>query len=437
MGTGTEDVEAPGRRIVAAEERQRFSDMLLVVTLGWAVYALNDAFVIEQWRNGLVDIAIAAFTFTARLRFQRNQSTRRLLAGTHLVATATLLGILVNCLLLNRNVALGGWFLCMLPLFAAFVAGASAAVVWAVLSGLGALVLWMSGYFLQTPSTWSDPPVTLFFARIVLISVATGLGVASRRASDRRMAEALAAQQAAETARRAAELANQAKSDFLANMSHELRTPLNAVLGFTGTLLMRLPGPLTADQENQLNVIRGSAQHLLSLINDILDLAKIESGKMELHWEMVSGQRALEGVAATLKPLTEKKGLKLLIEVPDESIVLRTDQRALTQIILNLATNAIKFTERGEVTLRLHRPASAGDGRVEFSVSDTGIGIRPEDQQHLFEAFSQFDHMRDGTGLGLHLSQRFAKLIDGTIEFESEYGKGSRFTLRVQGKPER
>jgi signal transduction histidine kinase len=312
----------------------------------------------------------------------------------------------------------------MVPLFIAYLIGVGPALLWAVVAAAAALLLWLSGLLMHLEPSFVNPAAATCFARIALIALATALGVAARRATDRRMTEVHAARQLAEAA-------SQAKSDFLANMSHELRTPLNAVLGYTGTLLMRLPGPLTQDQESQLTVIRGSAQHLLSLINDILDLAKIESGRMELRAETIDCQRVLDDVAATLKPLAEQKHLEVRIETPVESFSLQVDRRAITQIVLNLAINAIKFTEQGEVRLGLHAVLHEGRPQLEFSVTDTGVGIRAEDQPRLFEAFSQLDHAHDGTGLGLHLSQRFARLIGGQILFESEYGKGSRFALRL------
>jgi protein-histidine pros-kinase len=226
-----------------------------------------------------------------------------------------------------------------------------------------------------------------------------------------------------------AEAATKMKSDFLANMSHELRTPLNAIIGFTGTLLMKLPGPLTNDQERQLNVVKNSAQHLLSLINDLLDLAKIEAGRMELRPEPVLCQRVIQEVASTLRPLAERKNLVVDLELPEMPVAVSVDPRALKQIVLNLVSNAIKFTDSGGVRLSLQQVFRRDGPHVEISVSDTGIGIRPEDRDRLFQAFSQVDSVSDGTGLGLHLSQRFAQLIGGHIEFESEYGKGSRFAL--------
>jgi protein-histidine pros-kinase len=234
------------------------------------------------------------------------------------------------------------------------------------------------------------------------------------------------------------ENANFAKDRFLASMSHELRTPLNAIIGFTGTLLMKLPGPLTNDQENQLQTIRTSARHLLSLINDLLDLAKIESGKVELSFEPVLCQKVVEEVTTTLRPLAEAKGLQFKLEIPKEDIVVRTDRRALGQIIINLTNNAIKFTEQGEICLTVKQNHDNGRRMTEISVSDTGTGIRPEDQSRLFQAFQRVGlsaaRHQEGTGLGLYLSQKLAELLGAKITLQSQYGEGSTFTLVI---PER
>jgi signal transduction histidine kinase len=233
-----------------------------------------------------------------------------------------------------------------------------------------------------------------------------------------------------------AESSDRLKSEFLANMSHELRTPLNAIIGFTGTMLMRLPGPLTAEQEKQLRTIQNSARHLLSLINDLLDVAKIESGKIELKFEPVSCAGILDETSTALRPLAEKKGLHLKTWLPTGDIVLNTDRRALSQIIINLTNNAIKYTDSGQVVLAVgERQDEAQRTHIEFVVSDTGCGIRPEDQERLFQAFSQVDssstRRHEGTGLGLHLSQKLATLLGARITFHSEFGKGSTFTLTI------
>jgi hypothetical protein len=257
-------------------------------------------------------------------------------------------------------------------------------------------------------------------------------------------------------AREVAERASLAKSDFLANMSHELRTPLNAIIGFTGTLLMKLPGPLNADQEKQLNTVRASARHLLALINDILDLAKIESGKIDLMLEPVHCQAAVEEVAATVRPLAEQKGLHFAVEIPPEPIIIHSDRRAISQILLNLANNAVKFTDVGEVILSVSSEFSGLSSElggsdtatqnsklktqhslVTFTVKDTGIGIGEADQARLFQEFgrvgSETARRREGTGLGLHLSHKLAGLLGGAIELRSALGQGSTFSLVLPG----
>jgi signal transduction histidine kinase len=239
-----------------------------------------------------------------------------------------------------------------------------------------------------------------------------------------------------QSAKELAESSDRLKSEFLANMSHELRTPLNAIIGFTGTLLMRLGGPLTEVQEKQLGTVQNSARHLLSLINDLLDVAKIESGKLELRIESVSCSGLIEEIVGTLRPLAEKKHLELRAELPAEDFTMKTDRRALSQIIINLANNAIKFTEKGRVIIAASRRRRTSGTFTEISFSDTGCGIRPEDQARLFQAFSQIDasttRRYEGTGLGLHLSQKLAALLGATISFHSEYGKGTTFVLSIR-----
>lgn len=232
------------------------------------------------------------------------------------------------------------------------------------------------------------------------------------------------------------EQASLAKDRFLASMSHELRTPLNAIIGFTGTMLMKLPGPLTAEQEQQLRIIQSSARHLLSLINDILDLAKIESGKLELHEENIFVRDVLFDVRSALQTMADQKGLRIEISVPPNRIPVHADRRALHQIILNLANNAIKYTEKGSVRIELaERAAQDGTHCVDVNVIDTGIGVKPEDQERLFHAFEQADPSNtrryEGAGLGLYLSQKLARMLGGNVHFVSEYGKGSTFTLTL------
>jgi PAS domain S-box-containing protein len=231
------------------------------------------------------------------------------------------------------------------------------------------------------------------------------------------------------------ETASLAKDRFLTGMSHELRTPLNAIIGFTGTLLMQLPGPLTDEQQKQLQIVQTSARYLLSLINDMLDLAKIESGKIELHLEPVTVQQIVDEVATALRSFAEDKGLTLQIQAPPNDIVITTDRRAFHQILINLANNAIKYTEKGSVDIELTRKVSGNSALVEIAIVDTGIGISAADQARLFEAFEQLDTSStrrfEGTGLGLYLSRQLTTLIGGSLRVQSEPQKGSTFTLTV------
>lgn len=225
------------------------------------------------------------------------------------------------------------------------------------------------------------------------------------------------------------ERASRAKDRFLATMSHELRTPLNAIIGFTGLMLMKLPGPLTAEQEKQLGLVQSSGKHLLSLINDLLDLAKIESGSVELLLEPVACEPVLDEVVQTLKPTADAKGLWLRVDGNGTLPAVQADRRALQQILINLTGNALKFTAEGGVTITL----SESGGRVAIAVHDTGIGISAEDRTRLFGAFTQVGQARgrrtEGTGLGLHLSVKLAELMGGRIAVDSEPGRGSVFTL--------
>jgi PAS domain S-box-containing protein len=235
------------------------------------------------------------------------------------------------------------------------------------------------------------------------------------------------------------ERANLAKDRFLATMSHELRTPLNAIIGFTGLMLMKLAGPLTVDQEKQLGLVQTSGKHLLSLINDLLDLARIESGHVALQLEPVRCAPVLEEVVQTLRPAAQAKGLDLDLDISEPMLTVRADQRALQQILINLTNNAVKFTARGRVSISARQLDGGDTTQVELAVSDTGIGISAADQARLFQAFTQVGDLGkrrvEGTGLGLHLSHKLAALLEGRIEVSSEPGRGSRFALILQRAP--
>jgi PAS domain S-box-containing protein len=225
------------------------------------------------------------------------------------------------------------------------------------------------------------------------------------------------------------------KSEFLATMSHELRTPLNSIIGFTGILRQELAGPLNEEQKKQLGMVHFSARHLLGLINDLLDLSRIESGKMELTREDFTVSDVVNEVVQSMTPQATQKNLALETELAEPALLLHSDRKKCFQILLNLVNNAVKFTERGRVCIAVRTTPED----VEFAVTDTGIGIKPESMAHLFEAFRQVDgsarRVYEGTGLGLYLCRQLASMLDGRISAESEFGHGSRFTFTLPRHP--
>ncbi len=233
-----------------------------------------------------------------------------------------------------------------------------------------------------------------------------------------------------------AESADRTKSAFLASMSHELRTPLNSIIGFTGIILQGLAGPLTPEQTKQLGMVRGSARHLLRLINDILDISKIESGTLRVHPAPFDLIASVETVAASMRPLADSKGLSLEVILPPPPCPVVSDQRRVEQVLLNLLNNAMKFTERGHVALTLEPVLLPRVGRaMDIRIADTGIGIKSEDLTKLFQPFHQIEtgqsRHHEGTGLGLAISRRLAELLGAAISVESDWGRGSVFTFRL------
>jgi signal transduction histidine kinase len=232
------------------------------------------------------------------------------------------------------------------------------------------------------------------------------------------------------------EAANRHKSEFLANMSHELRTPLNAIIGFSEVLQERLFGELNEKQAEYTQDILTSGQHLLSLINEILDLSKVEAGRMELELATFDLPLAIDNARTFVRERATKHGITLDVDVDERLGDYVGDERKIKQILLNLLSNAVKFTPEGG---RIGIHASKTNGTVEISVSDTGIGIPPDDQTTIFEEFRQvggdYAQKKEGTGLGLTLAKKFVELHGGKIWVESEVGKGSTFTFTLPEKP--
>ena len=232
-----------------------------------------------------------------------------------------------------------------------------------------------------------------------------------------------------EAAKTKAEESDHLKSAFLASMSHELRTPLNSIIGFTGILLQGMAGPLTEEQSKQLGMVKGSASHLLELINDILDISKIESGRVQVYGEAFKIDLLLVMAVSSLRPFAEKKGLRLRHNIESGLPKIYTDKRRLEQVLINLINNAIKFTETGEIIVNSYHK----DDLLTIDVIDTGIGIGERDLETIFETFRQIDtgldRVKEGSGLGLAISKKLVELLSGTISVVSEPGVGSTFSV--------
>ncbi len=221
------------------------------------------------------------------------------------------------------------------------------------------------------------------------------------------------------------------KSMFIASMSHELRTPLNSIIGFTGIILQGMTGEINPEQRDQLQRVYGSAKHLLALNNDVIDISKIEAGKVKIYTEQFNLGRVIREAVSNLTPEMTDKGLDFEISVPQD-IQCTTDRKRLFQCTLNILSNAVKYTKKGKITVTAHEV----DGMVKIAVKDTGIGMKEEDMPRLFESFSRLDSElkigTPGTGLGLYLTKKIVtEQLKGSVSVESTYGEGSTFVLRI------
>ena len=288
-----------------------------------------------------------------------------------------------------------------------------------------------------------------------ILSLATVLGLALVLRHERRQARSLV-ERSKELERLSSELlrVNRMKSEFLANVSHELRTPLNAIVGFVDLLREGVYGELAPRQVKPVERIEASANHLRHLVDQVLDLAKMAAGRLEIHTESIDLRPFVLDVASEIESLVSEKGLSLSLVMGAALPRIRTDPTHLRQILMNLLGNAVKYTNEGNIVIRTRlvdslpatgaapeRPTNTDHPWIGIQVIDTGIGIRPADQRRIFEEFEQVDagprgHSASrGTGLGLAISRRLATLLGGTVELESELGKGSTFTLWLPVDP--
>ncbi len=260
----------------------------------------------------------------------------------------------------------------------------------------------------------------------------------AQQALDATVKQLAAARDAATDAREKAEAASKAKSMFLANMSHELRTPLNAIIGYSEMLQEDAADMTPTEIAADLKKVTGAGKHLLSLINDVLDFSKIEAGRMELVLEPVDVAALTRDVEGTASPVVKKQGNQFVVDIASDAGTMHADAGKIRQVLLNLLSNAGKFTTNGTVTLRVSRTDREGEDWIALAVEDTGVGMSREQFGRLFQAFAQADatthREHGGTGLGLALCRRFCLMMGGDIEVESKAGSGSVFTVMLPAR---
>jgi len=315
----------------------------------------------------------------------------------------------------------------------------------AVTHFMGAWTIWNASYWLSGYTKLLTAVVSVATALVLPLQVPKVLSlVEAVKLSEQRKSQLEAAHIELAEARDAALEATRLKSEFLANMSHELRTPLNAIIGYSEILAEDAEDAGREEELADLNKIRASGKHLLALINDVLDLSKIEAGKMEVYLETFEVVPMLDDVVATIAPVVAKNNNRLEVQYTEGTGSIRADLTKVRQALFNLLSNASKFTRDGVITLAVDRERVDGREWLHFAVRDTGIGITPEQMSRLFQAFSQADASTTrnfgGTGLGLVLSRRFCQMMGGDITVESEAGVGSTFTIHLPvdgGVPEK
>jgi PAS domain S-box-containing protein len=228
-----------------------------------------------------------------------------------------------------------------------------------------------------------------------------------------------------------AENADRLKTSFLSAMSHEIRAPLNSIIGFSGILMQEIPGTLNEEQKKQLGMIQSSGRHLLTLINDLLDLSKIEAGQLSVNFEYFNLKDVLDDVIQLEWPLAKEKNLELNLNSGNDPVLIKSDKQRIHQVLLNLINNAIKYSEKGHIDVNCFKE----DDTITVEIKDTGIGIKKEDLQKIFDPFIQLENeltkTQKGSGLGLSVSRQLIRLLQGTLNVESSFGEGTKFTIKI------
>lgn len=403
--------------------RERLDNFLGICALAWALFALQYSFQ-GRWMTVSIDVVVASLTVALRSWVRLQPEKARLAA--HVNILVSIKGLVLASLISGQGNSMAVWFLVTIPPFASYLLGIRAAAGWSCVAALGILFVQMATTVMPIPPEFVPIGWELALGRVALLAIMLALAGFSALVTERHL------QGLAQAVRRA-EDANLAKTQFLATMSHELRTPLNAVIGF-GELLQATQGTLDpARQQKYVDNIVVSGRHLLSQVNDILELARLEAGQLNLERTRVWLGEILLSVVEATAPAAREKNISIEFPVLSELPSFESDPRKVRQIFEHIVRNAIKFTDAGG---RVRLAAEVGAEEIVVSVTDNGVGIRKEDMELLFKRFQQLDssysRRYEGMGLGLALTKGLVEIQKGRIWATSPGpGMGSTFFVAL------